>query len=80
MVGKYLYRVVESSVEVREVEPPTRQRGASAAGHTPFQSSSRVATLPMATHEVQGLWGLSASTELDRAIVVQPSINCQLLF
>ena len=57
MVGRNIYRSGENGLGLREVEPPTRQRGASAAGHTPLRSSSRVPTLPMATHEVQGLWG-----------------------
>jgi hypothetical protein len=69
MVVIILYRYGKYSLVCREVEPQTHQWGASAAGHTPLERLSSVPTPPMAEQEAQGLWGLSASTELDRAIV-----------
>lgn len=35
---KYIQGLWENAPELRGVEPPTRQRGASAVGHTPIDS------------------------------------------
>jgi hypothetical protein len=76
MLGEYCTTILENSLGVREVEPQTPQRGASATGHTPLRTLDSTPTHGYATDGQRASRLLLSSSNSD-SMIVQPRVNCQ---